>query len=225
MNISCIITDDEPIARKGLRGYVERTGFLDLKAECEDGIELNNLLKASPVDLLFLDIEMPGINGIDLLRSLTNSPKVIFTTAYERYAMDGFELEVLDYLLKPISFERFLKSANKAFDYFNAKASLQTYLFVKTDRSLEKVIISEILFIEAMENYIRIHTAEKKLLVHSTMKAFHDKLPASKFIQPHKSFLVNIDQVNAVMGNLIIIGSQEIPISKYKKEDILRAIS
>src|SRR3954471_1978364 len=121
MKIKCILTDDEPFARKGLQGYIEKVDFLELAGVCENAIELNSMLKQQPVDVLFLDIEMPYMSGIELLKNLSQPPKVVFTTAYEKYAMDGYELEVMDYLLKPISFDRFLRSANKIYDFFLTK--------------------------------------------------------------------------------------------------------
>ncbi|WP_343694022.1 response regulator, partial [Chitinophaga sp.] len=127
MKISCIVTDDEPFARKGLQGYIEKIDFLDLKGMCENAVELNSLLRQQPVDVLFLDIEMPYMTGIELLRNLSKPPKVVFTTAYEKYAVHGYELEVLDYLLKPISFDRFLKTANKIYDYFQPQAAGNDY--------------------------------------------------------------------------------------------------
>jgi DNA-binding LytR/AlgR family response regulator len=223
--ISCIITDDEPIARKGLQGYVEKIGFLELIGVCEDAVQLNNLLKQQPVDLLFLDIEMPYITGIDFLQQTALSPKVIFTTAYEKYAMKGYELDVLDYLLKPISFDRFLKAANKAYDFFASRnPGEDEYLFIKTDNKLEKVNIEDILFVEAMENYVAIYTSEKKLVTHSTLKLVQENLPARKFIQPHKSYLVNIDAINSIEGNILHVNKFQIPISKYQKEDIMERI-
>ena len=175
MKIKCIITDDEPIARKGLQGYIQKIDFLDLIAVCEDAVQLNSVLKQQTVDLLFLDIEMPYVSGIDFLKTATHPPKVIFTTAYEKYAIQGYELDVLDYLLKPISFERFLKAANKAFDYFNMQSKVkQPYIFVKTDNRLEKINFVDILFIEAMENYVAIYLAGKKLIIHSPLKIMVD---------------------------------------------------
>lgn len=151
-NIKCIITDDEPFARKGLQGYVEQIDFLELKGTCENALELNSLLKKEPVDLLFLDIEMPYITGIDFLKNNTHVPRVIFTTAYERYAIQGYELDILDYLLKPISFERFLKAANKAHEFFllqQTQGDAGDYIFVKADNKLEKIHFADILFAEA----------------------------------------------------------------------------
>lgn len=224
--IKCVITDDEPIARKGLQGYIDKIDFLELAGVCEDAIQLNSLLKQQPVDLLLLDIEMPYVTGIDFLKNTPQAPKVIFTTAYEQYAIKGYELDVLDYLLKPISFERFLKAANKAYDYFaGATGNQDNYLFIKTDNKLEKVNLHELLFVEAMENYVALYTADKKLITHSTLKALQEKLPAGQFIQPHKSYLVNMQCIQSIEGNILHIGSKyQIPISKYQKDEVMERI-
>lgn len=225
--IKCIITDDEPFARKGLQGYVGQIDFLDLRGTCENAIELNSLLKKEPADLLFLDIEMPYLTGIDFLKQLASPPRVIFTTAYEKYALQGFELEVLDYLLKPISFDRFLKAANKAFDYFRQQqtpAATEDYFFVKADNRLEKIAFAEILFAEALENYVAIYTREKKIITHLTLKMLQEKLPPTAFVQPHKSYLVAIDKINSIEGNILHITQYQVPISKYQKEEIMEKI-
>ena len=224
MKVRCILTDDEPMARKGLQGYIEKIDFLELVAVCENAIELNSALKEQPADLLFLDIEMPYMTGIELLKNLSNPPKVIFTTAYDKYALQGFELEVLDYLLKPISFERFLKAANKAYDHFKQAGQGPDHVFVKADNKLEKIRFDEILFIEALENYIGIYMVDKKIVTHSTLKAFQEKLPPQRFIQPHKSYLVAIDKVNSIEGNVLHIQQYQVPISKYQKEEVLERI-
>jgi DNA-binding LytR/AlgR family response regulator len=225
--IRCVVTDDEPFARKGLQGYIEQIDFLQLKGVCENALELNSLLKKEPVDLLFLDIEMPYVTGIDFLKNITSPPKVIFTTAYEKYALQGFELEVLDYLLKPISFERFMRAANKAFDYFRGQqgpASGEDYIFVKADSKLEKIHFSDILFIEALENYVAIYTGEKKIIAHLTLKMLQDKLPQGTFIQPHKSYIVSIGKINSIEGNILHVLHYQVPISKYQKEEIMEKI-
>jgi len=185
--ISCIITDDEPYARKGLQGYIEKISFLDLKGSCEDALQLNSLLEREPVDLLFLDIQMPHLTGIEFLRTIRNPPKVIFTTAYEQYAIQGFELEVIDYLLKPISYERFFKAATKAKDYFELKArpnESAAYLFLKANGKFEKIVFADILFIEGMENYVAIQLKDKKIITHSTIKSLLEKLPAKQLYKP-----------------------------------------
>jgi len=241
--IKCVITDDEPFARKGLQGYIGQVDFLELKGVCENVLELNSLIKKEPVDLVFLDIEMPYMTGIDFLRNLSVPPKVILTTAYEKYALQGFELEVLDYLLKPISFERFLKAANKAFDYFRARqtssglpsgassggreyipAAGQDYIFVKADSKLEKIHFADILFVEALENYVAIYTPEKKIITHLTLRMVQDKLPAGDFLQPHKSFLVAIDKINSIEGNMLHVMQYQVPISKYQKDEVMEKI-
>src|ERR1700743_500570 len=189
--ITCIITDDEPFARKGLRGYIENLDFLELKGVCEDALQLSNMLRQQPVDLLFLDIQMPHLTGIEFIKALSNPPKVIFTTAYEQYALQGFELDVMDYLLKPISYDRFIKAAWKARDYFALRSNKTpeveiqpNYTFIKANGKLEKINFDELLFIEGMENYVALHLPGKKLITPSTIKALFEKLPAGKFIPP-----------------------------------------
>jgi len=225
--ISCIITDDEPFARKGLQGYVEKIDFLDLKGSCEDALQLSNMLQQQPVDLLFLDIQMPHITGVEFLRALRNPPKVIFTTAFEHYAIQGFELDVMDYLLKPISYDRFLKAAWKARDFFALKEQSTNgapYLFVKSDGRLEKIIFSDILFIEGMENYVAIYLENKKIITHSTIKLLLEKLPAKQFIQTHRSYVVAIDKINSIEGNTLHVRSYQVPVSKYLREEVLGQI-
>ena len=225
--ISCIITDDEPFARKGLQGYVEKIDFLDLKGSCEDALQLSNMLQQQPVDLLFLDIQMPHITGVEFLRALRNPPKVIFTTAFEHYAIQGFELDVMDYLLKPISYDRFLKAAWKARDYFALRGQSTNsipYLFVKSNGRLEKIIFSDILFIEGMENYVAIYLENKKIITHCTIKSLLEKLPAKQFIQSHKSYVVAIDKISSIEGNTLHVQSYQVPVSKYLREEVLGQI-
>ncbi|MGO4290859.1 LytR/AlgR family response regulator transcription factor [Chitinophaga sp. RAB17] len=225
VTIKCVITDDEPLAGKGLLGYASKIGFLQVVAVCEDAIALNTVLKQQHVDLLFLDIEMPYMTGIEFLKSYPNPPKVIFTTAYEQYAIQGFELDVLDYLVKPVSFERFLKAANKAYDYFSAQQTGdQQYIFIKSDTKLEKVLFNDILFAEALGNYVAFYTADKKIVTHATLKAVQKKLHPRQFLQPHKSYLVNINHISAIEGNILHVGKYEVPISKYQKEEVLERI-
>ncbi|MBO9732075.1 MAG: response regulator transcription factor [Chitinophaga sp.] len=225
-HIKCIITDDEPIAAKGLQGYAAKTGFLEVVTTCENAIELNGVLKQQPaIDLLFLDIEMPYMTGIEFLKSLPHPPKVIFTTAYEQYAIQGFELDVLDYLVKPVSFERFLKAANKAYDYFSVQQpGDQSYIFIKSDTKLEKLLFNDILFAEALGNYVAFYTADKKIVTHATLKSVQEKLPSRQFFQPHKSYLVNMQHISAIEGNILHMGTYEVPISKYQKEEVLEKI-
>jgi DNA-binding LytR/AlgR family response regulator len=224
MKISCIITDDEPMARKGLVNYVQHFPFLEVAGTCEDALQLTALLKQTPADLLFLDIEMPHLSGIEWIKTVRNPPKVILTTAYENYALQGFELDVLDYLLKPISFERFTTAVNKAVDYFSAvNVEKPDYLFIKAEGRLEKIVFRDVIFIEALENYVCIQTETKKWITHSTLKALIEKLPPY-FVQTHKSWVVNSKQVNTVQGNLLLCGRYQVPLSKYMKEEVLQKI-
>lgn len=225
--ISCIITDDEPFARKGLQGYVEKIDFLDLKGTCEDALQLSNMLQQQPVDLLFLDIQMPHITGVEFLRALRNPPKVIFTTAFEHYAIQGFELDVMDYLLKPISYDRFLKAAWKARDYFAIKEQPQnaaSYIFVKSSGKLEKITFADILFIEGMENYVAIYLENKKIITHATIKSLLEKLPENQFIQSHKSYVVAMNKIDSIEGNTLHVQSYQVPVSKYLREEVLGKI-
>jgi len=224
--ISCIITDDEPFARKGLEGYVLKTGFFDLKAQCEDAMELGAVIAQQPVDLLFLDIQMPHLTGVDFIKSLPNPPKVIFTTAFKEYATDGFDLDVLDYLLKPISFERFMKAAFKAKDYFELRNNSNDadYLFVKSEGKLEKVVFDEVLYIKGMENYVEIHTLNKRIITHSTLKALADKLPQRKFLQTHKSYIIAHSKITSIEGNMLNMGQHQVPISRQLREQVMHTL-
>jgi two-component system LytT family response regulator len=224
--ISCIITDDEPFARKGLEGYISKAGFFDLKAQCEDAMELGAVLMQQPVDLLFLDIQMPHLTGVDFIKSLPNPPKVIFTTAFKEYATDGFDLDVLDYLLKPISFERFMKAAFKAKDYFELRNNSNDadYLFVKSEGKLEKVVFDEVLYIKGMENYVEIHTLNKRIITHSTLKALSDKLPQRKFLQTHKSYIIAHGKITSIEGNMLNIDQHQVPISRQLREQVMHTL-
>ncbi|MDP4247570.1 MAG: LytTR family DNA-binding domain-containing protein [Bacteroidota bacterium] len=239
--ISCVLIDDEPFARKGLQGYVEKIDFLALKGVCENALELNSLLKEGPVDLLFLDIEMPYISGIEFLRSAAPSCRVIFTTAYEKYALEGFELEVLDYLMKPVSFDRFVRAVNKAYDYFrllratdggahgpgvsgSGIADAGDYIFVKAEHKLEKISFADILFIEALENYVAIRTKEKRIMAHLTLKMVQERLPAGSFIQTHKSWLAAVDKIDSIEGNILHIGAFRVPVSKNLREEVMERL-
>lgn len=226
MEIKCIITDDEPIARKGLRSYIEKIDFLTLTGECEDAIQLNTMLKTTPPDLLFLDIEMPHISGIELLSSIHNPPKVIIISAYEQYALKGYELDVVDYLLKPVSFERFLKAVNKVHDLLEkeTKNTGEKYVFVKSDKQLKKILLKEILFIESMENYITIYTTSSKEIVYTTLKHMLDSLPGENFLQVHRSYIANIEHIKSIEGNLLNIGTHKIPVARNLRDKVFNII-
>ena len=223
--ISCLIVDDEPIARKGLENYVRQTSFLELKGTCGDAFQLDGRIKNEKIDLLFLDIQMPRLTGLDYIKGLSDPPKVIFTTAYTEYAVQGFELDVLDYLLKPISKERFDKACLKAKEYFDYKTSgpaKAEYIFVKTEGKFEKLFFSEIIYVEAMENYLSIFTTNKKrLIILSTFKSFLQSLPPEKFLQTHKSYIVAVDHVTGMDGNHIMMDQVQIPLARKNKQRVI----
>lgn len=205
MEIKCIITDDEPIARKGLRRHIGKIDFLTIVGECEDAIQLNNMLNSVQADLLFLDIEMPDMSGLDFLESAQNTPKVIITSAYERYALKGYEFDVVDYLLKPISFSRFLKSVNKAHALMEStsKSEEPAYIFVKTEKQLKRLYLKEIQFIEGMENYIVIHTLHFQRDRSSPVEEYIGNVAGTNFYASaplfhRKSFLCTSDRRKSI---------------------------
>lgn len=226
IEIKCIITDDEPIARKGLRNYIDKVDFLTLIGECEDAIELNTMLKSIQPDLLFLDIEMPHISGLELLSGLQNPPKVIITSAYEQYAIKGYEFNVADYLLKPISFDRFLKAVNRIHDSVikESKTDSEEYIFVKSDKQLKKILLNDILFIESMENYILIQTLSSREIVYTTLKNMAESLSEQHFIQVHRSYIVNISHIKSIEGNLLNIHNHKIPVARNLREKVFNII-
>ena len=213
MKMNCIIVDDEPLARKVLSEYIEDVDFLELKGKAENPLKANSLLNSNDIDLLFLDINMPKLSGIEYLRTSASLPTTIITTAYAEYAIDGFELDVLDYLVKPFSFERFLKAANKAKVHFELKSqgglislSDENYFFVKCDGQIEKIFYDELLFVEAMLNYVVLFTETRKLIVYLTIKGIIDQLPAGKFLKVHKSYVINLSKIKSINGSDIHIG-------------------
>ena len=226
MEIKCIVTDDEPIARKGLCGYIEKIDYLSLVGECEDAIQLNNLLKTEQPDLLFLDIEMPYLSGLDLLSSIQNPPKVIITSAYEKYALKGYELDVVDYLLKPIPFERFMKAVDKVYHLMEKESGKDAneHIFVKSDKQLKKILLEDILFIESMENYVNLYTSSSKEVVYSTLKLFLESLHRDYFLQVHRSYIVNIQHIQSIEGNMLHVGAYEIPIARNLREQVFNII-
>jgi DNA-binding LytR/AlgR family response regulator len=225
MKINCIITDDEPMARKGLRSYIEKIDFLNVVGECEDAIQLNTMMKIQQVDLIFLDIEMPEMTGLELLSNLKNPPKVIIVSAYEQYAIKGYEFDVVDYLLKPVSFDRFLKSVNRIHDLLQTEQKEDNnYIFVKSDKQLKKILFKDIIFIESMENYVIIQTDSSKEVVYTTLKQLYESLPQDIFQQIHRSFIVNTDRVNAIDGNQLNVDSYIIPVARNFRDKIYKLI-
>lgn len=230
MQINVVIIDDEPLARKGLKEYVADVDFLQLAGEFDHPLKAVDLISKGDVQLLLLDIEMPKITGIDFFRSLKQAPPVIFTTAYPQYALDGFELNALDYLVKPVSFDRFLKAALKAKEYYELRqqnrvaGTTQSDFYIKADNQFVRIAFNDVQFVEALQNYVCIYTAEKKYISYLTMKSVEEYLPTPQFVKTHKSFIVNAAKIDAIEGNEIRIASHRIPISRSEKEDVMEQL-
>jgi DNA-binding LytR/AlgR family response regulator len=231
MKLTCIIVDDEPPARRVLEEYIEDTDFLELKGKAENPLKANSLLNDGQVDLMFLDINMPKLSGIEYLRTSASLPMTIITTAYAEYALDGFELSVLDYLVKPFSFERFLKAANKAKEKYAFKNQVgqtppadENYFFVKCDGKIEKILYDDLLYIEAMLNYVVLHTESRNMIVYLTVKGILDQLPAARFLKVHKSYIVNLGKIKSIDKNEITMGKSTVPISQNLYDTVLKDI-
>jgi DNA-binding LytR/AlgR family response regulator len=229
--LKTILVEDEPLAREGLLAYTKNVQFLEIVHVCEDALQANQVLASGKIDLMFLDIQMPTITGIDFLKSLKDPPIVVLTTAYPNFALQGYELDILDYLVKPFAFDRFLKAANKAREFFVLKNNFvdqqtvqQDYFFVKCDYRYEKIHFQDILFVEGMENYVVIHTTSQKFVTLLRMKTVEEILPASFFIRIHKSFIVSLKAVSAIDGNEVIVAGKRLPISREKKNEILERL-
>lgn len=223
---TCIVVDDEPLAREGLEDYISRVDFLELKGMYKNAVEASAALHNEKVDLMFLDIHMPLLSGIAFLRDLANPPKVIFTTAYREYALDGFELQAVDYLLKPISFARFLKAVNKLRELpgEDGKSVVSDHFYVKEDGKMVKVLVADILWIEGVKDYIFIHTATRRHMVLTSMKAAEEKLDPKNFMRVHRSHIININYVDALEGNTLHIQKHRIPVSKQYRPDVLQRV-
>lgn len=226
--LNCLIVEDEPLARNLLAEYVGKVPYLHLTDSCPNAMLAMEALRRHPVDLLFLDIQMPEITGLSLLKILPQKPLVIFTTAYSEYALEGFELDAVDYLLKPISFERFLKAVEKAASRFVAQGEAPSnqasgspqnqFVFVKDGNKLVKVFLDDILYIEGLKDYVTLHTRQQKITSLQRMKNLEEQLPSDRFIRIHNSFIVNIKAIDAVHKNEVQIGQALLPISDtYRK--------
>ena len=233
--INCVIIDDEPLAREGLANYVREVDFLHLVGTCENPLELIQLLDQQPVDLIFLDIQMPKMNGIDFLKIVQNLPMVIITTAFPSFALESFQLNVLDYLLKPITFDRFMKSASKARDYHRLVTKATSpdsshiepgddYFFIKCSSKYEKILIEDILYIEGLQNYVTIYTLKGKYVTMLYLKNLEQNLDSKSFIRVHKSYIVAINKIDGIEGNEIFIRTQRIPISRNYREQVINQV-
>ncbi len=233
--LRCIAVDDEPLALELLEDNIRQVPFLELVASSQNAFEAMDILHEQNADLIFLDIQMPGITGVQFLKSLqgpSSSPMVIFITAYEQYALEGFELDVVDYLLKPVSFERFLKAANKAFELFKlrqqtpASELLSTHFFVNANYALVKIRYDEINYIEGLKDYVKIYltSARHPVITRMTLKGIEQKLPSHEFMRVHKSYIVSLDKIQSVRNLKIHIGEAIIPVGEQYVEEFMKSI-
>ena len=231
MKLNCLIIDDEPLARKGLQEYVQEIDFLNRIASCENALKAAPFLNEQKIDLIYLDIHMPKVSGIDFLKSLKNPPLTIFTTAYTDYALEGYTLDVIDYLVKPITFERFLKASQKALEFFQLKVRAENhgesqadYFFVRCDSKFEKVFFRDVSYIEALQNYAVIHVPGKKLITYITLTSLENQLPKDRFLKVHKSFIISVPHIKAIEGNEIITENARVPISRSLRDEVIQQI-
>ncbi len=226
MILNCLVVDDEPLARSLIEGYIRHTPFLKLAGECSNAIDALEMLGNIKVDLLFLDIQMPQLNGIELSKMVKGGTRVIFTTAFEQYAIEGFKVDAMDYLLKPISYAEFLKAASKAQRWFSLEKTEPRSIFVKTDYKIVQVELCDILYIECEKDYIKIQKADgKSIMTLMSIKSIKEHLPSETFLQVHRSFIVNMNQIRTIERNRIIFDKVFIPISDTYREGVMDKIN
>jgi DNA-binding LytR/AlgR family response regulator len=228
--LNCIIVDDEPLAQEVIERHLASMNDLVLVKKCSNALEAFEVLHTEPIDIMFLDISMPVISGIDFLRSLRKAPAVIITSAYPEFAVQGYELDVMDYLVKPVSFERFMKAVNKVIDRINVGTSPTTetparvdYMFVKSDQKLIKIKFNDIEYIEGMKDYVKIFIPERMIVTLHTMKFFEANLP-KEFLRIHKSYIINLDGIKSISGNEVEIRNQKLPIGSSYKENLMKVV-
>ncbi len=226
MKVSCIVIDDEPLARDGIKDYVKKVSFLALVGEFKNAVEATSFIEEHPVDLIFLDINMPKINGLDFIRSLAEPPKVIFTTAYREFATESYELDAVDYLLKPISFERFFKAVNKAFELFQSDESQEgkDHFFIKVDGKIKRVLNKDVLYIEGMKDYVKVYLKDNSsLMTLVSLKQMERALP-DEFMRVHRSFIVSLDKVDEIEGNTLKMKACDVPMAPNLRAEVMKKI-
>ena len=233
-HIRCLVVDDEPPAREIIGRYIQEVPELELEGECANALQALSFLQQKPVDLVFLDIQMPQLIGTELLKIVKNPPKVIFTTAHSEYALQGYELDVIDYLLKPISFERFVKAVHKVFQLTavnamglpaQADVKQEAFVYFRSDRKMVKVLLNDILYIESMKDYIKIVTPNGNLVTKQSMNSVEAMLPENHFIRTHRSFIVSLPKIKSFTHEIIEIGKTQIPIGKLFRNSVKKVLN
>lgn len=223
--LNCIIVDDEPVARKVLNEFAGQLPFIAVCGQFENTAKAEAWLLDHPVDLILLDIEMPKVSGLDWLKSLDQKPMVILCTAFPKYALEGYELDIIDYLLKPVAFDRFCKAVQKARDFAQLKQVHHAdFLFVRCEKRIEKLELRDIHYIESLGNYVRIHLSNRQLLAYLTLKGIESQLPPTGFVKVHQSYLINFSKITAMEGNQVVVQDQYLPVSRNFRESLMRMI-
>ena len=232
--VNCVIVDDEPVARKIIESFVAKIPNLILVKSCKNAMEAFEIVNSQHIDLFFLDINMPDVSGLSLAKSINQNSKIIFTTAYREYAVDGFDLQAVDYLLKPIAFDRFLQAVNKFFQGISVIESdvkiventiKNDFVFVRSDRKMVKINFDEIFYIESLSDYIKIYVTDKIITTRETISNIETKLPAKNFLRIHRSYIVNLNKAASYTNEFIEIGKNAIPISRTYKENVLKKLT
>lgn len=230
-NLRCLVVDDEAIATEGIVSYIKKIDFLQVAAVSSSAIEAGEVLREMEIDLMFLDINMPNLSGLDFLESLDRAPMTVFTTAYSEYALEGYKLNVVDYLLKPIGFQRFFQAVTKVREIFTSRLVLKDYaggnssgMYVRQGNAFRRIDCKDILFAEGMQNYIKLHFRNETLVIHQTMTSLEEMLPNNTFFRIHRSYLVNVQYIDSISGNRLFIAGQELPVSAPKMNELLHAV-
>lgn len=220
--ITCMIVEDEPVSQEILKRYIADFSQLELVAVCSNALDANDELNKHPVDVIFLDITMPKISGLDFYKALVNPPLVIFTTAYPEYAVSGFEVNAVDYLVKPFAFERFLKAVNKLLDILKPSSPDGSgFILLQADKKMHKINFNDIFLAEAMGDYVKVYAEGKTIVVHNTLQNLYEQLPPGKFFRVHKSYLVALHRIEYIEGNMVIVDKKQIPIGQTYRNDFL----
>ncbi len=226
--MNCIIVDDELMSRMAVEHCVEQTNTLNLVASCSSAMEAIKILEKEEIELIFLDVEMPGMSGLDMLKNIKSIPQVILITSKKEYAVEAFEYDVVDYIVKPVDYGRFLKAINKVKERVKAQ-SLESVdsesMFVKTDKRLFKINTEDILWVEALGDYVNINTVERKYIVHSTMKSIEAKLPSKHFARAHRSYIVNVDRIKVIEDTILAIEEKVIPIGQSYRKNLMEKLN
>ncbi|MDR1114925.1 MAG: LytTR family DNA-binding domain-containing protein [Tannerella sp.] len=227
--LKCLVVDDEAVAVQGIVAFIDRLDFLETAATCPSALKAAEVLRKTEIDLMFLDVNMPNLTGLEFLESLDSAPMTILVTAYSEYALEGYRLNVVDYLLKPVSFQRFFQAATKAREIFTSRVLLQqnreataSDMYVRQGDSFRRIAWEDILYVEGMQNYLKLVFRDETVIIHQTMTSLEEMLPRDAFFRTHRSFLINMSHIDSIAGGRIIVNHREIPLSKPHREELLK---